>query len=412
MNLEPLYIINDIDIDNDHFLIKKSIDSNNKKYKVICYNKSLLSREQIKTHGLFRSIVVNENNRIVSFSPPKSIQFSEFSKNENKQETIVAEEFVEGTMINLFWVWNDDNINGYWELATKSYVGANVSFYKTEENLTFREMFMETIKTIDFNLNNLNNTYSYSFVLQHPKNRIVVPFEKPSLYLVAIYQITYLNGIHKILSINMKDIREKCEWVLKGIKFPEVYNSNNWDELINKYASMNTPYNIMGVVFHNLLDGTRTKVRNPNYEIVRKLRGNQPKIQYQYLLLRKDRKIKTFLNYYPEYNDEFSFFRKCIHNFSYTLYKNYVNCYIKREKPLGEYPQNFKTHMFHIHDIYNKELKPLNLHVSYSFVISFVNEMTPSLLMHSLNYSLEKINSDIIINSNNSQKFEKDYFII
>jgi hypothetical protein len=89
-----------------------------------------------------------------------------------------------------------------------------------------------------------------------------------------------------------------------------------------------------------------------------------------------------------------------------------VNCYIKREKPLGEYPQNFKTHMFHIHDIYNKELKPLNLHVSYSFVISFVNEMTPSLLMHSLNYSLEKINSDIIINSNNSQKFEKDYFII
>ena len=68
---------------------------------------------------------------------------------------------------------------------------------------------------------------------------------------------------------------------------------------------MNTPYNIVGVMIY-APDGTRTKLRNPNYEDIRKLRGNQAKLQYQYLTLRQNGKMKDFLIYYPEYKKIFS----------------------------------------------------------------------------------------------------------
>ena len=61
---------------------------------------------------------------------------------------------------------------------------------------------------------------------------------------------------------------------------------------------MNTSYHIQGVVIKTD-DGARYKFRNPNYEHVRHLRGNQPKLQYQYLVLRQSGKVKEYLQYYP-----------------------------------------------------------------------------------------------------------------
>jgi hypothetical protein len=47
---------------------------------------------------------VNNQNKVVSFAPPKSIPSDKFIQSYNeKMEGIVAEEFVEGTMINVFW---------------------------------------------------------------------------------------------------------------------------------------------------------------------------------------------------------------------------------------------------------------------------------------------------------------------
>ena len=72
------------------------------------------------------------------------------------------------------------------------------------------------------------------------------------------------------------------------IKFPLVYEEKTYSELIDKYASMNTDYNTLGLVLINKVTGERAKIRNPVYEQVRQLRGNQPKLQFQYLSLRKE----------------------------------------------------------------------------------------------------------------------------
>ena len=71
-----------------------------------------------------------------------------------------------------------------------------------EEN-TFKYMFNEVCETIGFNINNLNKSYVYSFVMQHPRNRIVKIIKNMKLYLVDVYEIT--NG-KTINSISTNDI--------------------------------------------------------------------------------------------------------------------------------------------------------------------------------------------------------------
>jgi len=375
--------------------------TNNAVYHVIRYDKDMLSSDLVPTYGLCRSIIINSENRIVGYAPPKSMAADSFMK-ENSLDTsksyIVAEEFIEGTMINVFFD-NNIGLTGGWEISTRNTVGATSTFYKSRGAKTFRTMFMEAAAACNLDINTLDVRYSYSFVLQHPSNRIVVPFNKPHLYLVAVY---YPNDT-TIYNYTARRFKEHFENTLKTtVKFPEIIQFEKYHELVEKYASMNTPYNILGVVIHNMYTGERTKIRNPVYEQVRLLRGNQPKLQYQYLSLRKDGKVKDFLKFYPENKKDFSEFREQVHLFTNTLFSNYVSCYIKKEKQLKDFSHQFRTHMYNIHQNYMNNLREKKLFVTNNIVQKYVNELHPTLLMYCLNYNMRKRKVDTIVADSNS----------
>lgn len=357
--------------------------TNGNTYKIINYDKSQLNDDNISTAGLFRSVILNKDIKLVSFSPPKSIKSSTFiQKYPEINENIIAEEFVEGTMINVFW----DPSVGLWEFATRNTVGATSKFFKSTESLTFRDMFLEAVAKNNLIIDSLNRNYCYSFVLQHPKNRIVVPFLEPQLYLVAVYTVYSHNYQIELCPPN---ILQEC-LTNTTVKIPQTYQEKTYSELINKYASAETDYKVLGVMLHNKLTGERAKIRNPIYEEVRCLRGNQPKLQFQYLTLRRERKVKDFLNFYPENKKEFTLFRDQVHLFTEALFINYVSCYIKKEKPLKEYPEQFRTHMFNLHKTYLEDLKDKKLYVNISIVINYVNDIAPAKLMYSLNFHMRK----------------------
>lgn len=355
-------------------------------YRVVRYNKDILYVEH--SYGIYRSVVINQENEVVSFAPPKSLSVEKFVEmHPTKTSDIVAEEFVEGTMINLFW----DRMLNDWNISTRNSVGAIAYFYKTATAKTFKTMFYEALHQTNLDLNKLNKAHCYSFVLQHPENRIVVPIKNPLLYLVQVYAIEKHEDNWFADIISMKNVRQDPVWNETGIRFPEVYEGwSNYSELEDKYASRNTEYNVMGVVVKNVETNERCKFRNPVYEDVRHLRGNQPKLQYQYLTLRKSGKISEYLKFYPECKKEFSKFRDQLHVFTNTLYNNYVSCYIKKEKPLGEYSGQFKTHMFNIHKLYLDTLKADKKHVTNTVVIHYVNGLHESQQMHALHYHLKK----------------------
>jgi hypothetical protein len=181
------------------------------------------------------------------------------------------------------------------------------------------------------------------------------------------------------------------------VKFPTWYAFLKYSDLIEKYASMNTSYDVVGVVLHNRATGERTKIRNPVYEQVRNLRGNQPKLQYQYLCLRNEGRVGEFLKFYPENKKEFSTFRDQVHLFTDTLFSNYVSCYIKKEKPLMEFSEQYRTHMFNIHQLFLNELREKKHFVTNTVVINYVNNLHPSLLMYCLNFQMRKRNIDRVV---------------
>jgi hypothetical protein len=374
--------------------IKKWIYGNSN-YRIIKYNKQYLSNDLIKSSGLFRSVIVDDNNKIVAFSPPKSmspVSFQDIYDTAN----CVAEEFIEGTMINMFYH------NGEWEIATKSSVGGKTYYFKQENNkdeeshdkITFRQMFLECCNAIDFDFDTcLNKKYCYSFVFQHPKNRIVSQIKTHKIYLIKVYTIYNYEIIDE-------DKREHYNKYLMNshIELPNQFKFSSYEEIKEKYASMNTSYEIVGIMIYSR-NGDRTKFRNPNYENVKKLRGNQPKLQYQYLCLRQSGQTSEFLKYYPEYKSNFYKFREQLHQFTNTLYKNYISCYIKKENPLNTFNYEYRNCMFVLHQQYLSELKPNDKYISRQVVIDYVNKLNTSHLMFLLNYNFRK-NTIRLLNEN------------
>lgn len=375
----------------------------NQKYRIIRYNKPLITKDLIPTFGIFRSVIINSLNNVVCFSPPKSLHADRFMEmypiiHDLKSDTtikspIIAQQFVEGTMINVFF----DPAAASWQIATRSTVGGNMSFFQGPGAKTFNEMFQDACVENKLFIDTLNPMYCYSFVLQHPCNRIVVPFSKPQLYLIDLYHIRKnLDDTIYVYSHPLSVVKEYGFWKSTTVRFPEVYDVSSYAELINKFASPNTPYHIMGVIIKNTETNERCKIRNPIYEEVRQLRGNQAKLQYQYLSLRKEGKIPEFLKFYPETKDELSKFRDQIHMFTNTLHQNYISCYVKKEKPLKEFPEQYRTHMFKIHEHYMTNLRETKDFVTNTVVINYVNNLAPSLLMYCLNHNLRKRNVDAV----------------
>lgn len=377
----------------------------NHRYQIIRYNKNLLSKDLISSYGIFRSVIVNSLNNVVCFSPPKSESVEKFMEmyplplasdsytEDSPKKDIIAQQFVEGTMINVFY----DPAASSWQIATRSTIGGNMAFFKGPNSKTFNTMFQEACAENNLNIQALNPMFCYSFVLQHPCNRIVLPFSKPQLYLIEVYSIVAdIDGSINVCAQDMSIVKQ-CElWNTTTIRFPEIYEFSSYSELINKFASPNTPYNIMGVVIKHRLTNVRCKVRNPIYEEVRQLRGNQSKLQYQYLTLRKDGKIPEFIKFYPETKSELSKFRDQLHMFTNTLHQNYVSCYVKKEKPLKEFSEQYRTHMYKIHEHYLTHLREAKGSVTNTVVIEYVNNLAPSLLMYCLNHNFRKRNIDTL----------------
>ena len=366
---------------NSNLLSVKKISNKGSQYKLIKYNKDLLSSDFESSYGLCRSIIANEDNQIVCFSPPKSIDRNVFvNKYPEIDSNFIVEELVEGTMINMFYN------KGRWEISTKGVIGANTRFFKTSDKTNFRKMFFDAFFKCGLTHEMFVTNYCFSFVLQHPDNRIVVPFTEPCLKLIAVYNIE--TNEEGDFIVNVVD---KYHYWLNHLNsslfiMNDTYTTKSYENLDERLASLNTPYDILGYVVYNTTTGERMKMRNPMYEEVKALRGNQTKLQFQYLSLRSQGKVNNYLKYFPESKRDFSNYRDGVHIFTSTLYNNYRNCYVKKEKPLKEYGNQFRTHMYHIHQLFLTNLKEENKYVDINVVIGYVNKLKPEHLMYSLNY--------------------------
>ena len=372
-------------------LISKVVTWKEREYMVLKYDKQKLTPDTIETSGLFRSVIVNvAEKKIVSFSPPKATAYQQYCHGENVWPNTRIEQLIEGTMINMF------NVDGEWELATRSLVGANGKFFNEGGKDTFRSMFLEAVRSCgpcgdeESLYSRLNPSYCYSFVFQHPDNQIVTAVDTPRLYLIRMYHIDGGNITeYQPSSPEMRDITHADDVVLtveSPMQFTRYGPYDSLESLKKFWSTLDHSHDIMGVTVVDHTRNIRSRLRNPSFEMVRHLRGNQPKLQYQYLALRKEGKVGQYLRYYKQASDQFATFREQLHNFTRTLHTSYLDCFVKKTQPLNEYSGQYKTHMYALHGIYLQTLREKKEYVSLAVVIDYVNNLPTPRLMFSLNW--------------------------
>ena len=157
-----------------------------------------------------------------------------------------------------------------------------------------------------------------------------------------------------------------------------------------QYASLNAPYDFPGLVCRECSTGARFKYRNPNYERIKNLHGSEPKLQFQYLSLRQQGKVKEYLKLHPEHREAFQKSKDQLHAYTDQLFANYIGCYVRKERPFAEYPAEFKTHMYKLHERYLKELREKKEHITLGQTIDYMNGLFPSHQIYALNYGVRK----------------------
>jgi hypothetical protein len=409
----------------------KNIDYKEEKYVMVNYIKKHLNYTNENELKNIRSLIFDDTGKLLCFAPQKSIKTHLLSKLEDLSyiKNTRVEPLIEGTMINVFY----DKRNDSWIFCTKGNIGASQSFFRVGvKGISFLDMFYECCKKQNINIEDLPKDYCYSFVIQHVDNRLVSRFNTNNIILIRMYEITQKNGINHVNVINtymennsqdghythrdivinrlskfsnssiikqicIQNYKEDKQIILNCVNILEtpmtsVFNNcKNIDDYIRSSITVYNNHDIfwmshigINIVYNETDD--RERYRHQVYQDVRLLRGNQPKLEYHYLDLRRQNKINMFLTYYPEYRKEFNEYQNKVHTFTENLYKNYVSCYIKKTKPLIEYPKEYRTHMFNLHDQY-KKIRDHGEYIRMKNVIEYFNSLKSDIILYSLNFS-------------------------
>jgi hypothetical protein len=343
---------------------------------------------------LYRSIITDENMDILCYSPCTALPIDDFkNKYPSITPSIYANEIIEGTMINLFY----DPRHQSWEISTRATIGCNYWYYRTqytstkdESQLTFKQMFMEcmgynkddSLSNIEL-LQHLHTNCSYSFVMQHPTNHMVLSIPVPRIYLVAIYEIN-----ERVITCIPQPIYEGWTIFLDTkICFPEKYQCSTYEEYAHYFASLHTPREILGIMFTNLETGDRAALSNVVYENVKKLRGNNPNLQYQFFELKLLEDKQKFLKYFPMYTYNFFNFNQEYQQFINTVHQYYYIYYVLKQSRETPIPKKYFIHVSRIHhNIYIPSLSSDRVIITRKIVETYFENMSAGELMHYLYY--------------------------
>ena len=283
----------------------------------------------------FRSVVWNTvTNRPVSAAPSRGRSFSSATARDGPW---VVEDFIDGIMLNMFW-------DGKWRLASRTNLDAKTGFYGKR---SFADLFWETADAVSLNKDNLNTSYVYSWVLQHPSERIVVslPNGKAKIHLVEV---------SKIMENGDQIVFRDVDLAFREFQ-PTRHVLNTLEEIKEHVVSWgkNAGYLWQGVVFKNLpaegLPPIRWKLRTEKYETARDLRGNQSKLQFLWLDRFKEHRLAAYLAVYPEEEEAANAVIESFKACTKELHRLYDEVYRKKLYPLGKAVQKYRKLLWEIH---------------------------------------------------------------
>ena len=309
-----------------------------------------------------RGCIINKLTNKIIFVPPIKAKNIEYPVNDLdilKNSDIEITNLIDGTMINLFYH------NDKWIMSTRSDIGC---LNKWNNRSNFKKMFEECIPDENF-YNNLNKNYTYSFVLLHNKNRNVSYIMNNCIILIEVYNkdtLEKLNvkdiNLENNLDINLDINLNTNILTLENLNFQL---TNNLD--INNYFLL-SDFNFKGLNIN--VNNERYNIINPKFNYVKELCVNSTSLLEKYVHLKKNKNIKLYLNYFPEYVDVFKKYSDKYEIMINELYDNYVKKNITKEIKVNDIPFQLKPLTFELHGIYLKTKIKINKKIIENYIMS------------------------------------------
>ena len=330
--------------------------------------------------GAFRSVVWDVLKNVpVSVAPVKS-ETGESMPPTSSTEGFKIERFIDGVMICGFY----DQYNKVWRFHTRSTLNANCRFYS--QTKSFRTLFEEAVSTSmswsDF-LATLNPDTQYTWVLQHPENRIVVNVTTPTV--VCVQKQTYVSG-------TLVAVTDQPTY-FDVAKVPVA----SWSELSAKLQLENAQFkhNFQGYVVKNGLN-FRWKVRGEAYNRVRKLRGNSARRDFLWLSLWRNGTLRDYLTLYPEERGAANAIVDRWKTISRTVYNLYTDVFKARSLQKGQIPPKYRPFVFGLHNLYINELKPQSKTVDWQTALQYMNTRDTAQALYAINWEVRAQNQQTI----------------
>lgn len=299
----------------------------------------------------FRSVIWDSlGNRPVFVAPAKSEPLT--TAPPTYDQTLLVEDFVDGVMVNVFM----DPRAAKWRLATRSRLDADNKFYEH----TFASLFMSAWLTCYPTapaFENLSPAMSYSFVLQHPANRIVVPVGVPQVWCVEASTINPLGQVMTLPVGGMLPLLSPRRYA--------VTDATQFTQLL-QHLEVHEGIRSQGLVLRELGTGKRWKARTNAYVMTKKLRGNHSRLEYVWFENMQKGTLDTYLGLYPEEKPAASVAMKNWTRILTEVYEWYVHVYKVRDVAKDTIPAHYKGVLFDLHGEYIKRLAPAKLSLTWN----------------------------------------------
>ncbi len=247
-----------------------------------------------------------------------------------KTNFIKIEEAIDGTLVRIFYQ------DGEWKKATKNSLNAYNAYWNNSKS--FGEMFDECAINCGLNYNTLDKNMSYSFVIQHTENRIIVPY--------------YHNTLVHLLTRDMRTLEEVD--VNIGFQKPRVFHFQNIHNVF--YSLINAPWTFQGYVLINE-EQDRLKIENPNYTYVKEIKGNNTNLRMRILQLLHNRQKHEFVKYFPEHRDLVNSIILDIQHLATKIHRTYIQRYVKKNTEFPQ-PEESTTFLKKLDWLYHQFRKP------------------------------------------------------
>jgi hypothetical protein len=221
------------------------------------------------------------------------------------------------------------NYKGIWYTSTTKCIDAKSSYWNSKKS--FDELFWQVFDN-DF-INTIDPEFTYTFLLLHKENRIVVKHQFNNLI--------YINRVNNNTLIEDYTNYFYKEGPKRTIRRPKEIDSKLNYPLDNYFLP-----NKRGIIIKFLVNNSWVSHQYDfnDYSNIKQLRGNTPDIKMRYLeLLNEPESLILLEKYYPEHLMIYAMIKHQMKNLYESIHITYFNSHVRHSLTIEEDDLYFKT---------------------------------------------------------------------